>query len=996
MNLLDEFEHDPRLREVARAIASGTPVDWDALVSSAGDGSYRELLERLRTIALIADAHTGLEVAVEAVDTAMPGTARTGSPVVEPAAAAPRPLARWGPLVLHERIGEGSFGEVFRAWDPRLDREVALKLLRPGRHEDAEAVGRAVIAEGRALARVRHPNVVTVYGADRIDGQVGVWMEYVHGRTLEEVLRERGPCSIHEAVGIGLDVCRALAAVHHAGLLHRDVKAQNVMREEGGRTVLTDFGTAAQTPGVAGAEPVPVAGTPLYLAPEVLAGDPPSVRSDVYSAGVLLFHLVTRSFPVGGRTLDEIRDAHRAGLRTLLRSLRPDLPDRFVAVIEQAILPDAAARPQSAAAFERGLVEALTVGSPEVAGRPRARRKRKVSPFLAAAAGVAVVAGAAYVFDAAGLRSRLAATAPAGSSAAAGRLLARNDSGEIVIRRVPIHDGAGVGHPDPGGKYLPYVTARADLAIFDVATGASRTLVKRGEGNEWPQGSAPSRDGTRVALAWSALDGVYELRTVVVEDGWVEVVARFPEAADLTVHEWAAGDRSVLASVREKVGPTRLVLVDVEAKSADTLFTLEAPPTGASLSPDGRLLVFDRPVGEPSAPRDVVLRDLTSDAEVPLAASDAFDVYPQWLHTGEAVFFLSDRTGTPSVWVQRVTGGRPDGPPELAGRHLGPANSIGLTRTGAYYFMLHASMVDVYTAQLDAPGAAREVPAPVAGQNQVPTWSPDGRALAWIAESGFLRAHPGSRTVVVRESDTGETRTLRPRLGFFTALRWSPDGTRLLVVGYDERGLHGIFTIDAPSGAVSPIVLDPPGDETGTSCPQWQDGGRGIYFSRQKALRARDLASGAERVVFTLAGEGLVGLDAALAGACVQEAPDGAALAFSGTAIGKEPVPVVKVKPAAGASREVWRGAIGESLLLQGWMPDGAGLLVVRRQRGVPRAELFRVPVAGGTPEPTGIALEGLRNVTVNPRTGELAFTAGLDRWEPWVMENFLRPRPGG
>src|SRR5438094_7121773 len=97
--------------------------------------------------------------------------------------------------------------------------------------------------EARNLARVRHPNVVTVYGTDQIDGRVGIWMEFVNGRTLGSLLKTNGPYGAREAAGIGVDLCRALAAVHAAGLMHGDVKAHNVMRAAGGRTVLTDFGT---------------------------------------------------------------------------------------------------------------------------------------------------------------------------------------------------------------------------------------------------------------------------------------------------------------------------------------------------------------------------------------------------------------------------------------------------------------------------------------------------------------------------------------------------------------------------------------------------------------------------------------------------------------------------------------------------------------------------------------------------------------------------------
>jgi serine/threonine protein kinase len=111
----------------------------------------------------------------------------------------------WGPLKIIEHIGRGTFGDVYRAWDSRLDREVALKILRR-REPDDQGRASTVIQEGRLLAKVRHPNVVTVYGAERIGGQVGVWMEFVHGETLEEELRSRGPFDVERVIKIGIEL----------------------------------------------------------------------------------------------------------------------------------------------------------------------------------------------------------------------------------------------------------------------------------------------------------------------------------------------------------------------------------------------------------------------------------------------------------------------------------------------------------------------------------------------------------------------------------------------------------------------------------------------------------------------------------------------------------------------------------------------------------------------------------------------------------------------
>ena len=187
-----------------------------------------------------------------------------------------------------------------------------------------------MIREGQLLAKVRHPNVVTVYGAERIDGRVGMWMEFVDGRTLEEELRASGPRTPDQVIDVGLALCSALAAVHDAGLLHRDLKAQNVMRAADGRLLLTDFGAGrVRDRGHDGDDGrTELAGTPLYLAPEVLKGAPASVVSEIYGVGVLLYHLATGSFPVRGRTLRDLLKAHADGQRAGARAFRGRVPPR--------------------------------------------------------------------------------------------------------------------------------------------------------------------------------------------------------------------------------------------------------------------------------------------------------------------------------------------------------------------------------------------------------------------------------------------------------------------------------------------------------------------------------------------------------------------------------------------------------------------------------------------------------------------------------------------
>jgi serine/threonine-protein kinase len=263
----------------------------------------------------------------------------------------------WGHLRILEEIGRGGFGSVYRAFDPTLEREVALKVFH------AVAQGSDLRAEGRQLAKLRHANVVQVYGVDEHGGRAGLWMEFIHGRTLSRMLREQGRLGAHEATAIALEVCRAVAAVHASGLVHRDIKAQNVMREDGGRIVLMDFGlTGPKT------DRASMTGTPVCMAPELLRGEPASVQSDIYALGILLYYLVAGIYPYEAKNFSELARLHQEGGMKLLADVRQDLPREFVRVVERAI----AARPEDRYATVGQLTKALAEADQE----PRARRAK--------------------------------------------------------------------------------------------------------------------------------------------------------------------------------------------------------------------------------------------------------------------------------------------------------------------------------------------------------------------------------------------------------------------------------------------------------------------------------------------------------------------------------------------------------------------------------------------------------------------------------------------
>ncbi len=367
---------DRLLEQVAAAIAEGRELEVSGQVAA----EHAALLEALSKIARVEQAHRCLHEDPE------------------------QDVERWGDLFLIRKLAEGAHGTVYEALDLHLDRMVALKLISPQaqrQHRDPAAIAR----EGKLLARVKHPNVATVYGAERHEGRVGVWMELIRGRTLAEIVEQEAPFGAREATLIGIDLARATAAIHAQGFLHRDIKAANVMREQGGRIVLMDLGIGQEV----GAAAVDrnVVGTPLYMAPEVLAGRPPSVRSEVYSLGVLLFFLVTGRYPIVGETVEQLRAAHERGDRTLLRDLRPELPHGFVQLVQRAIAHEPERRFATMGEFERALLgflgsEGALAGdvSFEVAPAPdpvRARAWRRPGrQVIAVGAALLVLAASAW------------------------------------------------------------------------------------------------------------------------------------------------------------------------------------------------------------------------------------------------------------------------------------------------------------------------------------------------------------------------------------------------------------------------------------------------------------------------------------------------------------------------------------------------------------------------------------------------------------------------
>jgi serine/threonine-protein kinase len=395
---------------VAEAIADGTPVDWDRALAEAGTPAERDRLERIRQASAVWLTSPALP---EGPGDEHPGGASV--PVLE----------------LQQQIGRGGFGEVYRAWDHRLQRDVAIKLLRYGPDRTAHEQLQRVLREARALARIRHPNVLAVFSIETVGDRIGICTELVRGRTLAEIVQRDGPRSALDAAHLVAQLCRGLAAIHDAGLLHRDVKPQNVILADDGRVVLADLGgvRSAREFDAAG----DLAGTPLWIAPELFAGGSASVQSDVYSTGVLLYFLTTRRLPYEVRTLSELTTWHESQQGPQPLGLTGAAGRRINAIVARAMAKRPEDRFASASEMERALTAAITSATRRVfaplAGTLAAAALALTT--IAAASPRHVPSGAASLEGRSGVRAHTSTPQdplPSTASATAARLYAASQT----------------------------------------------------------------------------------------------------------------------------------------------------------------------------------------------------------------------------------------------------------------------------------------------------------------------------------------------------------------------------------------------------------------------------------------------------------------------------------------------------------------------------------------------------------------------------------------
>ena len=298
-----------------------------------------------------------------------------------------RPGDKVGRYVLREQLGRGAMGVVYAAWDPELDRAIAIKLLRPDLGDRASGVARArLIEEGRAIAQLAHPNVVAVHDVGEVAGGVFIAMELVDGGSLASWAADKTSDEIIAAVE---QAARGIAAAHRAGIVHRDVKPANLLVGKDGRVRVVDFGLAQRPEAEPSLDGV-IVGTPLYMAPETIAGADADARSDQYGLAASLYEALARAKPFTARTLAQLAREKQA--RTLAKPRRR-VPPRVLAAIERGLQPDPAARWPSLDLFADRLASHV-------------HRRRRYAIYATAATSLAAVGFAAAVIASRGASDR--------------------------------------------------------------------------------------------------------------------------------------------------------------------------------------------------------------------------------------------------------------------------------------------------------------------------------------------------------------------------------------------------------------------------------------------------------------------------------------------------------------------------------------------------------------------------------------------------------------
>ncbi len=553
--------------------------------------------------------------------------------------------------------------------------------------------------------------------------------------------------------------------------------------------------------------------------------------------------------------------------------------------------------------------------------------------------------------------------------------------GGLVARRV-LADASGIGEVlTADGKYISSNMDRStgDVVQFEVASGQRTRITNRGPWTETDksyENQAFSRDGKQIAYNVESSDPntkawVFQVRIRNLDGSRLRTLYKDCYAYPL---DWSPDAGSILA-LRDRNKATELTVISTADGSVRVLRSITSGWFSfqrASFSPDGRFVAFSL-VREGNPPNgDVLLMTADGRNEVVVAGHPAEDRLLRWTPDGRSLVFLSDRSGTWDIWTVHITGGKQQGEPELLKKDFGyDSEVLGFAPDGSLYYKTQTYLGCLYHGEVDLEtGKILVPPAPVTtrytGPVAQPTWSPDGRNLAYLSHPGFIGL--GNNILTIRSAATGEERFLSPRLRYVNQICWAPDGRSVIAVAITGTGL-GIFRIDTETSGITKLT-------DGGLAPHLCPDGKTLVFVNGETgrpgpiIRKRNLDTGEESELVLIRG------------IIYDLSPDGREVVFQ---VGDA---VKTVSLNGGQPRELFRGLAQRHAGLS-WTRDGR--YIIAEATGTASSEIWRVPAQGGTPLKLDLAVPKMNDFTLNPDNRRFAFSVDEgSKSELWVMENFL------
>jgi Tol biopolymer transport system component len=833
---------------------------------------------------------------------------------------------------IERELGQGGMATVYLARDVRHDRLVALKVLRP---ELAASLGpERFLREIKLAAQLQHPHILPLHDSGEAHGFLYYVMPFVEGHNLRHRITRQGELPVHDAVKILIEVTDALAYAHSRGVVHRDIKPDNIMLS-GRHALVTDFGVAKAVSEATGRHQFTTAGvalgTPAYMAPEQATADPNiDHRADIYALGVLGYELVVGRPPFAGRTAQEILAAQVTQQPPALCIQRPACPPTLESIILRCLEKRPADRFQSA---DELLAELEPLLTPSGGITPTATR-----PIDAVSTPVRRAPWVKWILPAALLLTLLAAIAVFLTRPAAELRLGRRT-------QLTLEPGLEIDPAlSPDGKLIAYTAG---------SLGQTRLYVRQLEGTTpvaiTPAGSGFARipqwspDGARLLFLSErgletipALGGRPKLLVPVAKAGWAEGT-------------WSPDGRTIAYAVGDSV-----YMRPVEGGTARGLARLPEAHSCA-WSSNGRWLacasgnrrfIDNSDLGN-IAPSSVWVIPAAGGASVPVTHDEALSTSPAWLPGSQSLLYVSDREGGRDIY--QVALGRDGRPARAPARLTTGLNAVQVSvsadgRRLAYSTFTQTS--NVWRLRIPASGMSPVSRAePVTRGSQVVEnfdVSPDGRWLCFDSD------RTGAQQIYRMPLTGGEVEQITSGAGPAFVPGFSPDSREIAYHAF-AGGTRQIFVIPAEGG--SPVQVT-----KGTEqywAPRWSPDGR--MLSIVKAL----FTPQRETEIVTRNAEGRWGPPRPLVkgGSLAPWAPDGHAVLTMTGGIG---TPLsLEILPVTGGTRRLLmtvRDSASDALPIypytSAWSDDGRMAYFVARDPKDNAVGIWGVPVAGGRPRP--------------------------------------------